>query len=195
MLIRDDSFRFRTSRRPNELLGSASIRASGAAPEQDAQRADGPGDHHRDRRGDLRRGHRQSGTSSRRAAAEQSWRQLCLDRSRWPRGQRRAHGNARHQDAGVCRCGRDQEPGFADQERFAERGRSGPGDLRQSELAHLLSRSFAGIFRDQALVRGSGRRIFAGRCGSSRGCLRARPHRARPVVWRRRSGRQSDSRK
>jgi len=47
-----------------------------------------------------------------------------------------------------------KNPGFSHKERFAKRGRSGSGYLRQSELAHPLSRRFAGILRDQTLVRG-----------------------------------------
>src|SRR6266403_1074884 len=62
-----------------ELLGSVLVRAGGAAPEQDAQCPGGVGDHHRDCGGDLRRSHRQSGTGPRRAAVEQSGRQLCMD--------------------------------------------------------------------------------------------------------------------
>src|SRR5580704_5841061 len=53
-----------------ELRGYVSISASCPAPEQDAQHPDSLGHHHWNCGGHLRGGHRQSGTGSRRAAAE-----------------------------------------------------------------------------------------------------------------------------
>ncbi len=62
-MIEPRSRRGRHTRRCVDLLGALSLRAGRAAPEQDAQRAYGPGHHHRHCRGDLRRSDRQSGAS------------------------------------------------------------------------------------------------------------------------------------
>src|SRR5215813_7167177 len=56
--------------RHGELLGSLSVGLGGAPQKQDAKHSDGPGDNDRDCSGDLRGGHRQSGTSSCRTATQ-----------------------------------------------------------------------------------------------------------------------------
>ena len=90
-------------------------------------------------------------------------------------------------------CG-DQEPGVPDQERFAERRRSGPGRLRQSELAHVLPGRVARVLRHQAMGRRPGGRVLPGRRRPRRRRLRDRPLRARPALRGRGPDRQGDPR-
>src|SRR2546422_10725650 len=67
------------SRRALELRGTVSIRAGGAVQEQDAKHPDGPRHNDRDRGCHMRGRHRKGGAGTRRAATEQSGRQLCVD--------------------------------------------------------------------------------------------------------------------